>query len=232
MTDLWFCRKRSEAALQAELSAIADALQDIFCRVDDCVESFEKFLSKDRDAARVCSLVAIKGRNLAHGCYSLALDGLGQESGALLRPLLECLELLVYLRVVPDAPNQALENTLPQAGKRAAIIGGKFKPLRDHLNENAPHLAISSDSMIHLVDLGQGRLRITQPFDIRVLEQNLAALFLFVSALAQQCAVSFEWCAAGKLPVVSESLLNKAIRSGDRGEAIALPILKKRTLAQ
>jgi hypothetical protein len=60
------------------------------------------------------------------GVYSLMLDGLGQEAGALLRPLIETLELLVYLRLEPARIDQAIEEKLPSAGQIAKKIEGEF----------------------------------------------------------------------------------------------------------
>jgi hypothetical protein len=231
MSDLWACRQCSEVALNKDLSPIGDALHESFARVHEVVESFQKFLYDESAAARICTLVAIKSSNLAQGCYSLALDGLAQESGALLRPLVECLELLIYIRTVPGSVDEVLEKRLPQAGKIAAKIDGKLKRLREYLNENASHLGLTDYSMMHLVDV-ERRVRIIQPFVPGVLEYNLALLFLFVSALASQSALCFEWCAAGKVSVVSESLLNKVTRSLSRGESIALPILQRRRPGQ
>ena len=93
-TLLWTCREQATAALAAEFRPIADALDSAFERIGEVVEYFQKFLVEDFAVARVYTMVVIKGHNLAQGCYSLALDGLGQESGAMLRPLLECIETL------------------------------------------------------------------------------------------------------------------------------------------
>jgi hypothetical protein len=44
----------------------------------------------------------VKAKNLALGSYSLVLDGLGQEAGALMRPMIEYAELLAYFRLHPE----------------------------------------------------------------------------------------------------------------------------------
>jgi hypothetical protein len=133
--DLWQCRVASTAVLHSTSAHLAVLLDGAFSRVDEAVEYFQEFLIAEPAAAgRVCAVTAIKGRNLALGCYSLALDGLAQESGALLRPLLEAIELLGYLRAVPGAVDRALDGKLPKAGKRAKDIGSPFQDLREHLN--------------------------------------------------------------------------------------------------
>ena len=85
--------------------------------------------------ARICGLTLLKGKNLALGSLSLILDGLGQESGSLLRPMIEYAELLTYLYKSPKEAERAAENDLPKAGKRAKAIGSIYQNLREHLNE-------------------------------------------------------------------------------------------------
>ena len=115
------------------LEPLGVLLEGAFLRVDEAVDYFQKFLLADpADSGRVCAVTVIKGRNLALGCYSLALDGLAQESGALLRPLLEAIELLGYLRTVPGAVDKAVDGKLPNAGKRAKKIESPFWDLREH----------------------------------------------------------------------------------------------------
>ena len=230
-TSLWTCREQATAALATELRPTADALGSAFERISEVVEYFQKFLVEDSAAARVCAMVIIKGHNLAQGCYSLALDGLGQESGAMLRPLLECIETLEYLRVVPDAVGKALDGKMPGAGARAKKIGSIFQSLREYLNEHASHLDITADAMKHLIDLRKGRFKTIQQHNGLVLEQNLASLFMFVSALQRQATLCFGWCDEGKHPVCYESLLNRSEACNRAGHAIVEEVHKKRKSA-
>jgi len=73
--NLWMCREESNTALCSTLEPLAVLLEGAFVRVDQAVDYFQKFLL-DEPAGRVCAVTVIKGRNLALGCYSLALDGL------------------------------------------------------------------------------------------------------------------------------------------------------------
>lgn len=66
--------------------------------------------------ARVCGLTLLKAKHLALGAYSLILDGLGQEAGALLRPFIEYTELLTYFRKFPSKVDAAIKGKLPSAG--------------------------------------------------------------------------------------------------------------------
>jgi hypothetical protein len=230
-TSLWTCREQGITALADELRPIADRLDSAFERVSEVVEYFEKFLTKDSAAACVCALVTIKGHNLGQGCYSLALDGLGQESGAMLRPLMECIETLEYLRVVPDAVDEALEGKLPNAGVRARRISSIFHRLRAYLNEHAAHLDVTTVAMKHLVDLREGCFKTVQKHSPLVLEQNLASLFMFVSALQQQATLCFVWCARGTYPICCESLLNKSEECHRAGYALVEELHQKRKAA-
>ncbi len=89
-------------------------IEQLFALADDCIDAYE---SQDGDLySTVCSLTTLKAKNLAHGMYSLTLDGLGQEAGALARPFVEYTELLTYFRMLPEAVNDALAGELPSAG--------------------------------------------------------------------------------------------------------------------
>jgi hypothetical protein len=230
---LWECREQSNVALTAGLQPLASLIEEALARVDEAVVYFEKFqASAPAPAGLLCALVAIKARNLALGCYSLALDGLAQESGALLRPLLEAIELLCYLRDVPGAVDNALEGKLPRAGIRAKRIGSAFQNLREHLNTHASHLGFDSACMLHLVDMRSGRLRPVQHFSEAVLEQNMATLFAFTAMLAQQAAISFRWCSQEAAPISAESLVNKAMECIAAGEPIVHSVFAKRTATE
>jgi hypothetical protein len=172
-TPLWATRRQAEIALAEEFKQFADLLDEAFASVDRGVARLEAL---EHPFGRVCSLVVVKARNLGLGCYSLSLHALAHEAGALFRPLVECLELLVYLRSDPSRISEALEDRLPKAGVVAQRIEGTFKGLRDHLNTHASHLSLSPDAMAHLVDLKTGQLRPVQLHNSAVLRQNLRTL--------------------------------------------------------
>jgi hypothetical protein len=184
-TPLWDTRRQAEAALSGDLRSFARLFDETFAVVDQCVVRLE---SLDDPFGRVCALVLIKARNLGLGCYSLSLDALAQEAGALFRPLIECLELLTYFRLDPPRINEALEDRLPKAGVIAQRIEGKFKGLRDYLNTHASHLSLSPEAMMHLVDFKAGRLRPVQAHSALVLRQNLVTLLAVLIWLAIEAA--------------------------------------------
>lgn len=184
-THLWASRHQAETALGEELKRFADLLSETFAAVDHGVTRLERL---DHPFGRVCALVLIKARNLGLGCYSLSLDALGQEAGALFRPLIECIELLVYFRLNPLRINEALDNRLPKAGVIAHQIEGKFEGLREYLNTHASHLSLSPEAVIHLVDFRSGQLRPVQVHNTAVLRQNLRTLLAVLILLPIEAA--------------------------------------------
>ncbi len=185
--SLWNVREKA-------LDALASSMKNEAGLIDQALQLLE--YAAERIAAvepptsfsRVTSLVVAKARNLSHCCYSLALDGHAQESGALVRLLLEAIELLVYLRQDPSHVVQAVEEKLPSAGVRAKRIQGRFKSERDYLNEHASHFGFTQDSVRHLIDFEKMSVRARQEFNERVLRENLGLFFiLFVHAVEWAC---------------------------------------------
>jgi len=185
--ELWKTRRQAEDSLIAELKPFADLLSETFNSIDNIIARLELL---DDPFGRVCGLVLIKARNLGLGCFSLSLDALAQEAGALFRPLIECLELLIYFRSEPSRINKALEDRLPIAGEIAKKIEGKCKDLREYLNKYASHLSLSPEAMRHLVDFKSGRLRPIQVHKTAVLRENLKtllAVLVWLAGVAVDC---------------------------------------------
>lgn len=182
---LWAARQEADLALTKELKPFAVLFEEAFRVLDDCAAILG---NHNNPFGRVCALILIKARNLGFECYSLSLDALAQEAGALFRPLLEYLELLEYFRLEPSRIEEALEGRLPKAGGIAQRIGGKFKNLRDDLNSHASHLSLSPEAMMHLIDFRSGRMRLVQAHDSGVLGQNLRTLLAILVWLAIEAA--------------------------------------------
>lgn len=178
-------RQQAEIALNEELKPLGILIQEAFSSIDECASRLESF---DNAFGRVTALILIKGRNLALGCFSLSLDALAQEAGALFRPLIECLELLTYLRMDPARVDEVLEDRLPTAGVIAKKIEGKFKHLREYLNTHASHLSLSPYAIAHLFDLKVGKLRRVQVHNSNVLKRNLCTLLAVLIQLAIEAA--------------------------------------------
>ncbi len=131
------------------------------------------------DLLRISGLVFGKGLIIAKSSYSLIIDGNGQEAGALLRVLIESVELLTYLYEDNDRINQVIENRLPSPGERAKKINGNFKELRKYLNKNASHFEFSYHSLNHLIDYKNNKLKIKQSVSDKVLRENLNMICTF-----------------------------------------------------
>jgi hypothetical protein len=180
-----FCgRSQAVAELTSVLAGEAQTIEEHFAAVDEYIGALQD-TSGGSALGRVAALTAAKGRHLALGCYSLILDGLAQESGALLRPLIEAIELLVYLSEDSQAVDEAVCGKLPKAGEIARKINGRFKPLREHLNANSSHFDLSYESLGHIVQFGDAVVIKTSPrFEPDTLKINLETIRVFLRILA------------------------------------------------
>ena len=173
--NLWITREESLNALKSNLSIEARYIEKGFTIIDALLRIFED--NKNDDFCMVCSFPLLKGKNFCFSIYSLSLDGLAQEAGALLRPAIECFELLDYFYADPKRIQEALEKRLPPAGIRAKKINGKFKSLREQLNKAASHFSFDPASCTHLINWKKGSIRYYQKYNETVLRQNLWTLF-------------------------------------------------------
>ena len=189
--ELWKTREEALAALEGSLRQESDILQEAFALLDECIT---QLLTRDTKYTRVCAITLIKARNLELGCYSLALDGLAQEGGALFRPVVETLELLIYFWKDPARVDEAIEGNLPPAGKIAQKIEGNLKGLRDFLNSHASHFSFTYESLQHIADLQNLDWKVTQPHNDNVLRQNLLFIFLTLLSIVKTgaCCLSIE----------------------------------------
>ncbi len=155
---------------------------ELFAVSEDILEELEGRV--DLPVARVAALALLKANRISIGIYSLVLDCLGQEAGALFRVLQEAWEFLMYLRMDITRVNAILDHKIPRAGEIAKAIEGRFAGLRKHLNQHAAHLSFTPDAMGHIVDMSKGTLRIDRSPDAKVIRRNMAVLFgiLFLAA--------------------------------------------------
>jgi hypothetical protein len=119
-----------------------------------------------------------KSCHLLLGCFSLTLDALAQESGALLRPLIESYELLVYFRQDMSRVDKVIDGKLPSAGKISGTISGDYEDLRKYLNDNASHFSYKSESIRHLFD-SNIKVQSLPTHSMKVFEVNLNYLNAF-----------------------------------------------------
>jgi hypothetical protein len=189
--ELWAARAAALEYLENQRQDQLAILSQTFGLIDQCVDAYESLANTDA-YARICGLTLLKAKHLAQGAYSLVLDGLGQESGALLRPFIEYVELLTYLRENPAMAARAAENDLPKAGERAKAISGKFKDFRSHLNSHASHSAYSHYSLAHLLTPDTFRFKKLQRTVPEVLDMNVRDFAIQLYLLIHEGVLSLE----------------------------------------
>jgi hypothetical protein len=202
----WETRTKSVAGIASTLGREAQLIEDLLSLLAVCAEKLEAVPQGQR-LSRAAAICTIKARNLGLASYSLSLDALAQEAGALVRPLIETMELLAYLRADPSRVHEVLENRLPSAGERGKAINGKFKKWRDYLNAHASHFGLTPDSVRHLFDINNLRLRIVQPYDEAVLRENLKSLFAVLYFCATEAVLTLDLCAPGFAEGEAETLV-------------------------
>ncbi|WP_143084362.1 hypothetical protein [Nitrosospira briensis] len=196
IVNLWNSRERALTTLQEEYPEVLDVMNDLFLFVGECGNSLFKV---DSAFGRVTAITVAKSRNLALGCYSLTLDSLAQESGALVRLLIETLEILKYFRLDPKRAMEATERELPKAGEIARLIGSEHKSLRGYLNDHASHFSLKQQAIRHLLDFRSSEttvvLRMQQSFLLPVVMENLYVLYSIVALIgieATGCVLAAE----------------------------------------
>lgn len=185
---LWRARTEALTHLRRKRAERIAVIEEIFCLIDRCVQTYEVRASSDA-YARICGLTLLKAKHLALGAYSLILDGLGQEAGALLRPFIEYTELLTYFRQYPKKVGDAERGRLPSAGRRAKAIDGIYQELRQHLNQHASHGSYSRYSLGHLMEPGSGKFKKMQKMVPEVLDRNVGDFAVQLFLLLHEGAV-------------------------------------------
>lgn len=190
--DLWEQRIRSLNWFATDMKEEASLFEEAFSLIANVADRLNQ--PTHAEFGSVCALTIVKSRDYGLGCLSLTLDGNAHAAGALLRPLVEGIELLKYFRLDATRVEEALEDKLPSAGKRAQLIDGEFKFLRDHLNEHASHFSYSHHAIRHLVNRSNGEVKIDLGAALRtdfdVLKYNMYPLFsmlIFLSSEAVGC---------------------------------------------
>lgn len=189
--ELWNARTEALGYLEMQRPARLEILLRTFGLIDQSVDVYES-LASDDVYARICGLTLLKAKHLALGSYSLILDGLGQESGALLRPFIEYVELLTYLRMNPEMASRAAENKLPKAGERAKAIDGIYKDFRGYLNSHASHSSYSHYSLAHLLEPNTFRFKKIQRAVPEVLDVNVKDYAIQLYLLVRESVLSLE----------------------------------------
>ena len=181
--NIWSAREKSLHWLKNELKPESRVLQEGFDYLGNLIELLEKTENNEGESetgqfCRICGITLAKFSHLLLGCYSLTLDGLAQESGALLRPLIETYELLVYFRQDKSRISEVLENKLPSAGTIGKRISGDYQDLREYLNDSASHFSYKIDSVRHLFG-ENAKIQPVPNHSLKVLRTNLQLLNAF-----------------------------------------------------
>jgi hypothetical protein len=201
--DIWQTRNDSLKLLSGDNIAQKKILEQCFELIDHCIDIFE-LKSEISEPHKVCVVSLVKARNYALGSYGLMLDGLGQEAGALMRPMIEFLELLKYFREFPDDIALAFSNKLPKAGERAKKINGIHQHFRKHFNSHSSHSSFGEHSIKHLYQ--DKRLRKVQPLIINTLFRNLGDLFAQLYILIRESVLCVEWLEGGITKELADSV--------------------------
>lgn len=178
MSYLWASRQKSEALLDTSLVAEREALDDLFKLCDDVLARLHEHDSESE--CRLAWITLLKARRLALGIYSMILDCLGQEAGALFRLLQETWEFLTYLELDPARAESVVTSGKPSAGEIAKAIEGRFKHLREFLNVHASHLSLSYEAVGHTIDMERMGPRLEYSPTPRSIRKNMAPLFAFL----------------------------------------------------
>jgi hypothetical protein len=198
--NIWSAREKSTKWLNDELKPEGEIFQKGIDYLGDFVKLFEKIGQSEGESetvqfCRISSITLAKFSHLLLGCYSLMLDGLAQESGALLRPLIETYELLIYLRQDKSRINQVIEGKLPRAGVIGKKISGDYQNLREYLNDNASHFSYKMDSVRHLFD-DNIKIQPVPNHSLKVFRTNiqlLNAFQVFILFEAVNCLFAIEF---------------------------------------
>jgi len=174
-------RNKSEALLSTKYKINNDTIIELIEMHNEIREIYNNTSQK----IIVQNIIFTKSARLLDGVYVLIKENLGQESGALLRPAIEGIELLDYIKMYPEAFEQLEQGKLPSAGERARKIDGKFKPLRDYLNKDASHFNISYTSMINLMTK-ENTIIYDDDINEEVLLENIKMITLFWQFLVYQ----------------------------------------------
>jgi hypothetical protein len=179
--NLWQARERSLEWLSNELVKQKSLVDQGFELLDECISLLKQYNEKPEDElngrfAKVVNLTLAKARTLLLGSYSMMLDALAQQAGALLRVLMEAHELLIYFRLDPTRADQAIDGNLPKSAEISKEIKGEYQDLRGYLNTRASHLNLSYESVRHLLDYQTFEIKAVQTHSVDIFNKNITTL--------------------------------------------------------
>lgn len=181
--------KLIEDSRRINIDILEKEFSELYCdlnRLFDISHKICRFYNPEDDVLRIMGIIFTKGLITSKSIYSMIMDGRGQESGALLRNLLEIIELIKYIRLDENRINQIKEDKLPSVGRRAQLIEGDFHSLRKHLNEHSSHFKLSYHTVSHIVDINENRVVPDQVIGKKILYENIYMLCNFISFLCRE----------------------------------------------
>lgn len=176
---MWETRQQALAATESELRNEARLLDTAFRLLDRGIEEVASKSAQDNYASAVL-VILVKAKHLGIASYSLALDSLGQEAGALARVWIEALELLRYLALDTSRVQEVFGQRLPSPGTIGKKIDGQAQVLRNLFNESASHFSFDVRSVIHIVNPETQAVRTAPEFKVHVLRANMAVVYWFL----------------------------------------------------
>lgn len=132
----------------------------------------------------VCMKAGIKGKYCWQALLNLSLDGLGKESGSILRVMLEYMNLIDYVRARPNQAAEFNQGILPRAGLIAREVAPAFKGVRDWLSDNAAHQSFSDFALDHIWSK-DGDLLLDRPLSTDSLLFNVQHSYIVLALLAR-----------------------------------------------
>jgi hypothetical protein len=207
--EIWQTQSKSWAYLTDKHPSRVSVILKCFELIDLCLDEYQASTT-DGAYSRVCGLTLLKAKNFGLGAFALVLNGLGQEAGALVRPMVEYSEMLTYLEKFPEKADAAVDNKLPTAGTRAKAIDGNFKELRDYLNSHASHSSYSNYSLSHLLT-PEGLFRKYQEFVPHVVDTNVTSFAVQLLLLTREAIVALHHTSTARSRLVHLALLSDGL---------------------
>lgn len=179
---LWQIRNHTLEAISNDLEQENEIIEVCFALFDKCIDLlYLRSIKEDEHEAftAICVQVLVKARRLALGSYSLYLDGLELEAGALTRSLIESWQLLQYFREDTKRIEKVFEGRLPKAGDVAkAISKGTFEEerayeLRKRYNDISSHVSLKEEALVPR--------EVT--YDEQALKSNMFRLFYLMGSI-------------------------------------------------
>jgi hypothetical protein len=186
--NLWTVREGAMLALEEEMVAERSLLDRAFQQAEYLAQRLQS-IETTAPFGQITGAATAKARILGQACYSLVLDGIGQESGAIARVWLEAIDLLTYLYLDPSRTEEIFKKGgPPKAGKIAQEVKSKSGKARRYLNEAAAHLGFGMESWQHLTNWNIGGLRTRPQLNLDLLRRNLGDVFTMMAWTIRESA--------------------------------------------